>query len=122
MAYGAYVAYALGALVVILVLAFVVLPLVRRRAVTARAVAAPSLAVQRAEIYQELTELELDQRVGKISDSDYQEQSEALLARAAALIAVEDAEAALVEQEIEREIAEARASLEETADAQGSRT
>jgi hypothetical protein len=114
----AYVAYALGALVVILVLAFVVLPLVRRRAVTAKAVAAPSLSVQRAEIYRELTELELDQRVGKISDADYQEQSEALLARAAALIAAEDAETATVDQQIEREIAEARTSLGTTAEAE----
>jgi hypothetical protein len=114
----AYVAYALGALVVILVLAFVVLPLTRRRPVATKAAAGPSLAVQRAEIYQELTELELDQRVGKISEADYQEQSEALLARAAALIAAEDAEAASVDQQIEREIAEARTSLSETAEAE----
>lgn len=108
MAYGAYI---LGAVVVILVLAFVVLPLVRRRGVTAGGSAEQSLAEQRAEIYRELTELELDQRVGKISESDHREQSEALLARAAALIAAEDAETAAIDREIEREIAEARASL-----------
>jgi hypothetical protein len=108
MAYGA---YALGAVVVILVLAYVVLPLVRRRGGQAAGPATVSLAEQRAEIYRELTELDLDQRVGKISEHDYREQSEALLARAAALIAAEDAETAAIDQEIEREIAEARASL-----------
>lgn len=108
MTYGAYV---LGALVVVLVLAFVVLPLVRRRATVATVATEPTLAEQRAAIYQELTELELDQRVGKVSDADYLEQSEMLLARAAALIAAEDAEAAILDREIEREIAEARAAL-----------
>ena len=110
-------AYALGAVVVVLVLAFVVLPLVRRRATSAAVATVPSLAEQRAEIYRELTELELDQRVGKISAADYQEQSETLLARAAALISVEDAEAAAVERQIEREIADARASLKQTSEA-----
>jgi cytochrome c-type biogenesis protein CcmI len=109
-------AYALGALVVILVLAFVVMPLVRRRATSAAVAATPSLAEQRAEIYRELTELELDQRVGKISAADYQEQSETLLARAAALISAEDAEAAAVDRQIEREIAEARASLKQASE------
>jgi cytochrome c553 len=115
MAYGA---YALGALVVVGVLAFVVLPLVRRRAAAVTTPATPSLAEQRAEIYRELTELELDQRVGKISERDYREQSEALLARAAALIAAEDAEAATIDERIEREIAEARALLEKAPEAQ----
>src|SRR6476619_4174065 len=109
MAYGA---YALGALVVVAVLAFVVLPLVRRQASAVLTATTPSLAEQRAEIYQELTELELDQRVGKVSERDYREQSEALLARAAALIATEDAETATIDERIEREIAEARAQLE----------
>lgn len=111
MAWGAFVAYALGVLVVVLVLAFVVLPLMRRRAPTTAVAATPSLAERRAEIYRELTELELDQRVGKVSAADYQEQSEALLARAAVLIAAEDAEAAAIDQQVEREIAEVRASL-----------
>ena len=113
MTYGAYV---LGALVVILVLAFVVLPLVRRRSAPTPVAAMPSLVEQRAEIYRELTELELDQRVGKISAADYQEQSEALLARAAELIAAEDAETAAIDGQIEGEIAEARASLKQASE------
>ena len=114
-------AYALGAVVVILVLAFVVLPLVRRRVTVSAGPAEPRLAEQRAEIYQELTELDLDQKVGKISDTDYQEQSEVLLARAAALIAAEDAEAAAIDRQIEREIAEARTALRPEAESSPAR-
>ena len=119
MAYGAYV---LGVLVVMAVLTFVVLPLVRRRATPVAVVGTPTLAEQRAEIYQELTELELDQRVGKISAADYEEQSEALLSSAAALIAAEDAEAADLDRQIEREIAEARRELQPEAPARESRS
>ena len=106
-------AYALGAVVVVLVLLFVVLPLVRRQARVAAPAVEPTLAEQRAAIYRELTELELDQRVGKVADADFKETSELLLARAAALISAEDAEATAIDARIEREIAEARARLAE---------
>jgi cytochrome c-type biogenesis protein CcmI len=108
------VAYLVGALVVLAVLAFVILPLLRRDRRAARPspeVVTPSPAEQRAAIYRELTELELDQRVGKVTEADFQEQSEALLARAAALISEEDAETAALDAQIEREIAKARAAL-----------
>src|SRR4051812_27834335 len=107
-------AYVLGALVVLVVLAFVVLPLMRSQQtveVATGSAPAPSLAEQRAGIYRELTELELDQRVGKVTEADFREQSEALLARAASLISDEDAEAAALEALVEREIADVRASL-----------
>jgi len=107
-------AYALGALVVLAVLAFVVLPLVRRRQTVGSSPDAsltPALAEQRASIYRELTELELDQRVGKVTEADFREQSEALLARAASLISEEDAEAASLDAVVEREIADVRATL-----------
>jgi hypothetical protein len=118
------VAYALGALVVLVVLAYVVLPLLRRHTTVASAdetSIAPSLAEQRATIYRELTELELDQRVGKVADSDFAEQSEALLARAASLISREDAEHVAEEMDldvrVEREIAEVRATLAQAGEA-----
>jgi Tfp pilus assembly protein PilN len=118
------VAYAIGALVVLLVLAYVVMPLLLRRqtttAATGETVLAPSLAEQRASIYRELTELELDQRVGKVAEADFAEQSEALLARAASLISLEDARNDTgqtdLDAQVEREIAEVRASLRPTAD------
>ena len=106
------VIYLLGALVVLAVLTFVVLPLVRRQARVPAVPPMPSLAEQRAAIYRELTELELDQRVGKVTEADFKETSELLLARAAALISDEDAEAADLDARVEREIAEARARLE----------
>lgn len=108
--------YLLGALVILLVLAFVVLPLVWRR--TGRAVPATvaSPAAERAEIYRELVELELDQRIGKVDEADFQALSENLLARAAALIADEDAPGDDADGEIEREIAAARESLRRPAE------
>lgn len=102
--------YLLGALVVVVVLAFVVLPLVRRRASGSVPVVA-SPADERAAIYGELIELELDQRVGKVDEADYQALSETLLARAAELIAAEDALSGDADSEVEREIAAARESL-----------
>ena len=59
-------AYLFGALVVLAVLAFVILPLLRRPALRADSAAGPSTAEQRAEIYRELVELELDRGVGKV--------------------------------------------------------
>lgn len=100
--------YLLGGLVVVAVLAFVVLPLVRRTGGETATVASPAPAEERAAIYRELLELELDQRVGKVTEADYKELSEALLARAAALISVEDAESTTVDAAIEHEIAAMR--------------
>lgn len=117
------IAYALGAVVVLVVLAYVVLPLLRRQtptAVSAETAITPSLAEQRATIYRELTELELDERVGKVAESDFAEQSEALLAQAASLISREDAEHVAeesdLEAQVEREIADVRATLRQAAD------
>ncbi len=104
--------YLLGALVVVAVLAFVVLPLVRRRVATgssASVMASP--ADERAAIYGELIELELDQRVGKMDEADYTALSETLLARAAELIAAEDALSGDADSDVEREIAAARESI-----------
>jgi hypothetical protein len=114
------VEYLLGTLVVVLVLAFVALPLVRRSdAEPAGSAAAPGSTEERAEIYRELVELELDHRVGKVADADFHEQRDGLLARAAALIAVEDAELATTDEQIEREIAATRAALRASRSASG---
>lgn len=104
-------AYLLGGLVVVAVLAFVVLPLLRGRQADAEARGAVDPAQERAAIYRELLELELDQKVGKIAEADYREVNEALLARAAALISQEDADSTETDAQVEREIAEARQAL-----------
>ena len=103
--------YVLGGLVVVAVLAFVVLPLLSGRRADAEAQARPDPAQERATIYRELLELELDQKVGKVAEADYQEVNEALLARAAALISQEEAESTTADAKVEREIAEARLAL-----------
>jgi hypothetical protein len=106
--------YPLGALVVLAVLAFVALPIVRRG--QPRSVVAPAAgpAETRAAIYQELLELELDQKVGKIAEADYRELSEGLLMRAASLISDEDDHPAPEDDAVERAILQARLSLRQT--------
>ena len=107
---------ALGALVVLAVLGFVLLPLIRRTTRPTITAAPESTAVERAEIYRELVELELDQRIGKISEADYRAVSESLLERAASLISEDDLPAFDAERQLEREIAAARAEIRERAD------
>jgi cytochrome c-type biogenesis protein CcmI len=106
----------LGGLVVLAVLAFVLLPLVRRTTRPTITAAPESSAVERAEIYRELVELELDQRIGKISEADYRAVCESLLERAASLISEDDLPASDVDRQIEREIASARAEIRGSAD------
>jgi hypothetical protein len=103
--------YLLGAVVVLAALAFVALPLLRPRKVGPPADVTLSLAEQRAEVYRELLDLELDQRVGKLDEADYRAQSDVLLARAAALMSAEDSALREVDEQIEREIAAQRAAL-----------
>jgi hypothetical protein len=107
--------FATAGLVVAAVLIFVVLPLVRRGG-PVRDVAEPSTATaeRRAAIYRELLEVELDHHVGKVADEDFREQSDALLARAAALITEEDAQAS-ANDELEQEIAAMRETLQSPA-------
>ena len=111
--------YALGGLVVLVVLAFVVFPLVYRKregsSTSPASRSASELAAERAEIYREQLELELDLKVGKLDEADFRELSDALLARAAALISQEEAQGAAVEAEIEHEIAAMRAAMRTTA-------
>ena len=114
--------YLLGALVVTAVISFVVLPLLRTRRPAPSTIVQTTSRDERAEIYQELIELELDQRVGKLAEADYRELSDALLARAAALISEEDAQTAALEDQIEREIAAIRASLRTAPEAADEKT
>ena len=106
--------YLLGTIVVVGVLAFVVLPLLRRQQPTPDDQHTIDPTNERTEIYRELLELELDQKVGKIAEADYQEISDAMLARAATLISQEDADSLASDAQLEREIAEARAALKRT--------
>jgi uncharacterized membrane protein YccC len=105
-------AYLAGAAVVLAVLAFVGWPLVRRQPVLdVPSAATDDPAAQRSRIYRELVELELDHRIGKLTRADFHEQSDALLARAAALIVAEDSQTHDVEEQVEREISAMREAL-----------
>jgi hypothetical protein len=104
--------YALGAIVVLIALAFVGWPLIRPTATPVLSDDAPvSPAEQRAAIYRELVELDLDRRLGKVDPADHEAQANALIAHAASLLGEEDATIESLDDEIEREIAEHRRAL-----------
>ncbi|MGE3267579.1 MAG: hypothetical protein AB7P40_02455 [Chloroflexota bacterium] len=106
------VEYLAGALVVIAVLAFVALPLVRRQREEQTTVSPlVEAANERATIYRELVELELDHRIGKITAADFKDLSDGLLARAAGLITAEEAVSVNIDEQVEREIAAMREAL-----------
>src|SRR5882724_1217737 len=107
--------YALGAVVVLIALAFVGWPLLRPpKAVSPASEPVLSAAEQRAAIYRELVELDLDQRLGKVDEANHRAQTDALLSRAAELLAAEDATIEHIDDELEREIAAQRRALHPT--------
>jgi hypothetical protein len=118
------VEYLLGGLVVLAALAFVALPLLRpRRTEVGQGEATPTLAQQRAAIYRELLEAELDHRVGKLDEADFRALADGLRARASLLVSEEDAALRAADEQVEREIAEQRAALRASSPAdQGSRS
>ncbi len=104
--------YVLGAVVVLLALAFVGWPLLRPpRAVISAGEPVLSQAEQRAAIYRELVELELDQKLGKLDEADHRALADALMARAATLLADEDATIGSIDDQLEREIAAQRQAM-----------
>jgi hypothetical protein len=104
--------YLAGALVVGLVLLFVGWPLLRQSSgPTATESSEKRPEEERAEIYRELVELELDHRIGKVTSADFRDLSDSLLERAAALIVAEDAQTHDAEEQVEREIGAMREAL-----------
>ena len=105
----------LGALLVVLALAFVAYPLLRPRAAPDAHVAevdeAAGSTVDRYNVYREMLDLDFEHRLGKLNDDDYRELSEACLARAAELLAQEDARESEAAERAEREIAAMREAL-----------
>jgi hypothetical protein len=102
---------ALGALVACAALGFVLYPLLQGRAPEEHPEPrdAESPTVRRAAIYQEILDLELERRTGKLDAADYEQLREAYLARAATLLAEEEAETGSLDEQIEREVARLRA-------------
>ena len=104
--------YLLGGLVVLAAIGFVALPLLRpQRSGVGEGDRAPSLAEQRAAVYRELLDAELDHRVGKLDEADFRTLADGLRARAALLLSEEEAALRQADEAVEREIAEHRAAL-----------
>lgn len=109
---------ALGLLLALAALAFVLYPVLRAApSGAARPSADQDLAEQRRALYQQIIEIEFDQRVGKLEPADARELCDGLLRRAAELLAGQTADASTVVDEaaaaeaIEREIRAVRRAL-----------
>jgi hypothetical protein len=90
--------------------AYALLPFIRGTRV-AEATPPVSLSAERALVYRQVLELEFDHQVGKLSDDDFRELSSSLLAQASDLLREERGTMGELDDEIEREIAAARAAF-----------
>ena len=103
---------ALGLLLGLLAVLFVLYPIVRPGSARAEAAAdSAELAGRRYALYRQIVEIEFDERVGKIEPADARALTSALLEEAAGLLATESSAVLDREREIEREIAAVRRAL-----------
>ena len=100
----------LGIALVAAAAAFALLPFARTARPEAIASAEPG-AADRFGLYRQVMELEFDVQVGKLAAEDYERLSRALLAEAGQALKQERGSAAELDEEIEREIAAARAAF-----------
>ncbi len=88
---------------------FALLPLARG---SRAAVDLPAAGIaDRAQIYQQVLELEFDYQLGKLSAEDFHKLSTELLAQASELLQAERGKVSELDEEIEREIIAARAAF-----------
>lgn len=100
----------LGVALVLLAIAFALYPLFQSQSEPAAIAADPAIA--RAALYQEILDAELDMRLGKLTDTDYQILRGRLLHQAAQFMTEpEDGPTEDPATIVEREIAAARASM-----------
>ena len=100
----------LGIALVAAAAAFALLPFARAEKPDALAVSEPG-ATDRFGLYRQVMELEFDVQVGKLAAEDYEQLSRALLAEAGQALQQERGSTAELDDEIEREIAAARAAF-----------
>jgi hypothetical protein len=99
----------LGIALVALAAAFVLLPFARGARLEQTV---PSLgSTDRMSLYRQILELEFDRDMGKLSQADFEELSAQLLAEAGTALRAERGALTEVDDEIEREIAAARAAF-----------
>jgi hypothetical protein len=102
----------LGIALVAAAAAFALLPFVRGASEPNAAVAAAEPeSTDRGQIYRQVLELDFDRQLGKLSEDDYRQLSAGLLARAGELLREERGTLGELDEEIEREIAAARAAF-----------
>jgi hypothetical protein len=95
-----------------LALIFVLYPIVRAAGRRTPLEAEPlELPERRRALYQQVLDLEFDQRLGKVSDEDAREQSAVLLREAAGLLALEADGERDLDAGIEREVAAVRRAM-----------
>lgn len=100
----------LGIALVAAAAAFALLPFAR--AATPETVASAEKGqTDRFGLYRQVMELEFDVQVGKLAAEDYEQLSRALLAKAGQALRREKGNIAELDEEIEREIAAARAAF-----------
>jgi hypothetical protein len=100
----------LGIVLVATAAAFVLLPFMRGAQVES-VVPSESPTVERFKLYQQILELEFDRDLGKLSSADFDQLSAQLLAQAGEALQDERGTLGAVDEEIEREIAAARAAF-----------
>lgn len=99
----------LGSVLVAAAAAFALLPLAR--GVEADALTSAPEAPDRFGLYRQVLELEFDYQLGKLSAADLEQQSSVLLADAGRALRAERGSISALDEEIEREIAAARAAF-----------
>jgi hypothetical protein len=100
----------LGIALVALAAGFALLPLARGSKAPEMTSEA-SLTTDRSLVYRQVLELEFDYQLGKLSTEDYHQLSAELLGQAGQLMREEHGDLAELDEEIEREIAAARAAF-----------
>jgi hypothetical protein len=91
--------------------AFVLLPLARGSHDVEDSSAAEAAQPERFQLYRQILELEFDHQLGKLTAEDCQQLSAQLLGQAGEMLRDERASLAELDDEIEREIAAARAAF-----------
>jgi hypothetical protein len=101
----------LGIVLVAAAAAFVLLPFTRGAHVETISSGSDNAVADRFGIYRQVLELEFDKQLGKLSQADFEELSAELLAQAGEALRQERGTLGAIDEEIEREIAAARAAL-----------
>jgi hypothetical protein len=91
--------------------AFALLPFVRGTSTLEASSTSAESTADRYGLYRQVLELEFDYQVGKLSSADFEQLSRELLAQAGSSLRQERGSFEAIDEEIEREVAAARAAF-----------